>query len=83
MKNSFKLKISITLETKTDEIYSSWKDAFTKVSDETLIIDSENATVEAMQKIIKTQMNDVLIKAQNFVENSNLLQKNEEDNFTL
>ncbi len=83
MKNLFKLKISVTLETKTDENYSSWRDAFTKVNDETLVIDSETATIEAMQKIVKNQMNEVLIKTQNFIENGNLLQKNEEDNLSL
>jgi hypothetical protein len=84
MKNSFKLKVTVTLETKTDETYSSWRDAFTKVSEETLVLDSETATIESLQKVIKANVSDVLFKTQNFIDAGTLLSKTkEEDPFTL
>lgn len=83
MKNQFKFKVSVTLETKTDENYSSWRDVFTKVSDETLVLDSDNITVDGLQKIIKNQMNEVLVKTQNFVETSSLIAKSDDDVLSL
>jgi len=83
MKNHFKFKVSVTLETKTDENYSSWRDVFTKVSDETLVLDSDNITVDGLQKIIKNQMNEVLVKTQNFVETSSLIAKSDDDVLSL
>jgi hypothetical protein len=72
-----KLKISVTLESKDDAQYSSWKDVFTKVSDETLVLTTETATIESLQKIVKNNMNDVLTKVQNYIEVSELLKKEE------
>jgi hypothetical protein len=73
-----KLKISVTLETKDEtNSYASWKDTFTKVSDETLVLTTETATVESLQKIVKNNMNDVLTKVQNYIEVSELLKKEE------
>lgn len=72
-----KLKISVTLESKDDGQYSNWKDIFTKISDETLVLTTETATVESLQKIVKNNMNDVLTKVQNYIEVSELLKKEE------
>ena len=73
-----KLKISVTLETKDEtNSYASWRDTFTKVSDETLVLTTETATVESLQKIVKNNMNDVLTKVQNYIEVSELLKKEE------
>lgn len=72
-----KLKISVTLESKDDSNYASWKDIFTKVSDETLVLTTETATVDSLQKIVKNNMNDVLTKIQNYIEVSELLKKEE------
>lgn len=75
---SLKLKISVTLETKDEtKSYESWKDTFTKVNDETLVLTTETATVESLQKIVKNNMNDVLLKIQNYIEVSELLKKEE------
>ena len=73
-----KLKISVTLETKDEtNSYANWRDTFTKVSDETLVLTTETATVESLQKIVKNNMNDVLTKVQNYIEVSELLKKEE------
>lgn len=79
MEKSFKLKITVSIESKTDETYSSWREEFTKTNDETLVLTSETATRDSLQKAIKDNMSDVLQKAQNFVEVSKLLAPKEED----
>lgn len=84
MKSNFKLNITISIESKKDEAYSSWRESFSKTSNEVLLVDSETATVEELQKIVKANFSDVLSKTQKFVESGNLLDvKPQDDPFTI
>lgn len=84
MKNLFKLKITVTLESKSDESYSAWKDVFAKTSDEILVLNSETATVESLQKIVKANVSEVLAKTNQFIESSNVVfESKPDDPFTI
>lgn len=86
MKNQIKIKVSLSFDLKDiDDKYSSWNTVFNKTSEEVLIKDSGNIDLEFLQKEIKSQVLDILVKSQKFAEQSDILivKKQEEDFNTL